>query len=290
MKRYSVFDAHCDTLCRVCDEGATVVENNYNTDTTRMSEYKAYTQIYAMYISPVFHHNPKARMADLYRVYCSSDFGSVKPLLSLEGGEVIESLEDVDYLHKMGVRCVNLTWNNTNALAGGADDSDTGLTPFGRDVVLKLNDKGIFIDVSHLNDKSFYDVVKVTTVPLIATHSNSRTICNHRRNLTDDMFKIICKMKGCVGINLYPPFVRDTGVCHIDDVITHIDHFMELGGENHIGIGADFDGVSDNLPVGICGCEDLYKLFDKMSDLGYSENVIEKITHKNFHKIFTEEK
>lgn len=290
MKKYSIFDAHCDTLCRVCDSGGTFLKNSYNTDITRMKDYKSYIQVYAMYIAPDYYGNPKKRMADLYRVYSNSDFSSVTPLLSLEGGEVIESLEDIDYLHKIGVRCVNLTWNNTNALAGGADDKDTGLTPFGRDVVRKLNDKGIFIDVSHLNDKSFYDVVKVTTMPLIATHSNSRTVCNHKRNLTDDMFKIICEMKGCVGINLYPPFVKETGICNIDDVIAHVDHFLEFGGENFIGIGADFDGVSDNLPVEIKGCQDLYKLFDKMQVLGYSESVIEKLTHRNFHRIFTEEK
>lgn len=290
MNKYSVFDAHCDTLCCLCDNGGTVNENSYNTDTARMKMYKSYTQIYAMYVAPEYYSNPKKRMDELYKTYCSSDFAGITPLLSLEGGEGIESLEDVDYIHAMGVRCVNLTWNSANSLAGGADDKDGGLTPFGCDVVRKLNSKGILIDVSHLNDKSFYDVVKITTQPLIATHSNSRSICNHRRNLTDDMFKIICDTKGCVGINLYSPFVSENKTCKIEDVILHTDYFLNIGGENHIGIGADFDGVSDNLPEEINGCEDLYKLFDKMAEIGYSENIIEKITYKNFHRIFTEEK
>lgn len=289
MKNYSIFDAHCDTLYWVCDKGGNVRENKYNTDIKRMKEYRAYSQIYAMYIAPGFYDNPKARMNALYDVYAKSDFRGIKPYLSLEGGEVIESLEDIDYLHSIGVRCATLTWNSSNKICGGADEPDNDLTQFGRDVVRKLNEKGILIDVSHLNDKSFYSVAEIATLPLIATHSNSRTICNHRRNLTDEMFKIICESGGCVGINLYPPFVKDAGKCNVQDIIVHIKHFLSLGGENHIGIGADFDGVENNLPEGVDGCQDLYKIFDKMVELGYSEDIIEKITHRNFESVFTEE-
>ena len=289
MKKYSVFDAHCDTLHRVCDEGGDINKNVFNTDTARMREYKSYSQIYAMFIDTKYYNSPKIRMKSLYEIYRNSDFNGITPYLSLEGGEVIESLEDVDYLHSIGVRCVNLAWNNSNKICGGADDPDTDITPFGCDVVKKLNEKGILIDVSHLNDKSFYSVADITTKPLIASHSNSRAVCNHRRNLTDEMFKKICESGGCVGINLYPPFVKETGKCNIDDVLIHIEHFMNHGGENHIGIGADFDGVSDNLPEGIKGCQDLYKVFDKMYDLGYSDDIVEKVTHRNFRRIFTEE-
>ncbi len=290
MKRYSVFDAHCDTLCCVCDKGGNVVDNIYNTDTVRMMKYKSYSQVYAMFISPDYHNNPKERMKALYDIYSKSDFSGITTYLSLEGGEVIDSLEDIDYLKSMDVRCVNLTWNNSNKVCGGADDPIKNLTPFGRDVVRKLNEENILIDVSHLNDRSFYDIAKITTKPLIATHSNSRYICNHRRNLTDDMFKVICESEGCVGINLYRPFVKEAGKCNINDVILHIEHFISQGGENHIGIGADFDGVSNNLPSGIKGCEDLYKIFDKMLKLGYSDDIVEKVTHRNFVRVFAEDK
>lgn len=290
MKEYSVFDAHCDTLCRILDEGGNITHNKYNTDTDRMREYKSYTQIYAMFISPDYHHNPKARMKNLYDIYKSSDFTGITPILSIEGGEVIESLEDIDYISSMGVRCINLTWNGTNAICGGADDERSGLTAFGRDVIRKLNQKGILIDVSHLNDVSFYDVAEVATLPLIASHSNIRAVCNHRRNLTDDMFRIICESNGCVGINFYQPFVKENGECSVEDVILHIEHMLLLNGMDNIGIGADFDGVSDNLPMGIEGCQDLYKIFDKMRDLGYSDDIIERISHRNFERLFTEEK
>lgn len=290
MNRYSVFDAHCDTLCRICDCGGNMTKNTYNIDITRMRKYIAYTQIYAMYIAPEYYDNPQKRMMDLYNAYTDSDFTGITPILSLEGGEVIESFDAVDMLAAMGVRCVNLTWNSTNRLAGGCDDTLSGVTPFGKDVIHRLNNNGIMIDVSHLNDKSFYDVAELSALPLIATHSNSRVICNHNRNITDDMFNIIKDSGGCIGINLYRPFVTKNKLCRIGDVIKHIEHFLELGGEDHIGIGADFDGVDNNLPDSINGCEDLYKLFDKMCNLGYSDSIIDKITHKNFQRLFTEDK
>ncbi|MCC8169760.1 MAG: dipeptidase, partial [Oscillospiraceae bacterium] len=115
-------------------------------------------------------------------------------------------------------------------------------------------------------------------------HSNSRRICSHRRNLSDRQFKIICASGGCVGINFYPKFLSDDGNAGIDDIVKHIEHFMALGGENHIGIGADFDGV-DYLPNGIRGCEDTYKVFERLLQLNYKEEQVEKISHKNFEDV-----
>ncbi len=286
MHNYEIFDAHCDTLCRVFDRKGDIRHNQYNTDIERMLRYKGYTQIFACYISPDYYNSPKDRLRSLLEVYKLADFSGITPLLSIEGGEVIESLEDVDFVYDAGVRCVNLTWNYSNQLAGGVLDSEQGLTPLGRDVVKRLNNYGIFIDVSHLNDKSFYEVADIVTMPLVATHSNSRTICANPRNLTDDMFGIIRDMGGCVGINLYPPFVNGDIKCTIDEVIGHIEHFMSLNGEDEIGIGADFDGTDDLLPRGISGCEDLYKLLDELSKRGYNRHIVEKFSHKNFKRVF----
>ena len=124
-------------------------------------------------------------------------------------------------------------------------------------------------------------------MPIIATHSNSRNICSHPRNLTDEQFKAIIKTNGCVGINFYPLVLNDSKRADIGDIVKHIEHFMELGGENCIGIGADFDGV-DYLPDNIHGCEDIYKVFDRLAQLNYSEEQLEKISHKNFERVFYE--
>lgn len=144
----------------------------------------------------------------------------------------------------------------------------------------------MYIDVSHLNDRSFYDIAEISSLPIIASHSNSRSVCKHRRNLTNDMFSIIKNSGGCVGVNFYPPFLNDSGSANIDDIVRHIEHFLDLGGENHIGLGTDFDGTDGLMPTGICGCEDVYKLFDRLLQLNYSEALIEKISHKNFKRLF----
>lgn len=285
MNNYSIFDAHCDTLCHIVDKGGNVIENSWSVDKKRMLTYKKYTQIFACYIDPKYHNAPKARFEKLYEAYKAQDFSGINPIMSLEGGEVIESIEDVDYLNECGIKCIALTWNNTNKIAGGVADPDSGLTEFGKSVIRRMEELGILVDVSHLNDKSFYDVASVATRPIIATHSNSRTICSHRRNLTDDMFKIIRESGGCAGLNLHTSFLADDDNGTIDDAIKHIEHFMSLDGVDAIGMGSDFDGIPRN-PEGINGVGELYRLFDKLEEIGTPKDAIEKISHANFERVF----
>ncbi len=283
MHNYHIFDAHCDTLCKIVDDGGNIIRNSYNADKTRMLCYAGYTQVFACYISPNHYDNPMGRFNQLADCFDNQDFSGITPILSVEGGEMIKSLEDVEYLKSRGVRCIALTWNGSNHIAGGAEDSDTGLSEFGKSVVRKMNDLDIPVDVSHLNDKSFYDIVDITEKPIIATHSNSRVMCNNSRNITDEMFKIICESNGCTGINLYPPFVNGTDICTVSEVAKHIYRFLELGGEDSIGLGSDFDGTEDILPTEIRGCESLYRLLDILET---DRKIIEKISHKNFKRVF----
>ena len=289
---YSVFDAHCDTLCKMTDEGADFYENDCEVDLKRMRAYRSYTQVMACYIAPEYRKTARRRtltLIDTYRrAVDNTDSGSVKTILSIEGGEGIETVADLEKYYSLGVRMAALTWNKSNHLAGGAHERDIsrGLTDFGREVVRRMNELNMLIDVSHLNDRSFYDIAEISDLPIIASHSNSRAVCNHVRNLTDDMFKIIAKTGGCTGINLYPMFLTKTHHAVIDDIVRHIEHFMALGGENHIGVGADFYGVDGHLPDGISGCQDLYKLFDRLLQLNYTEEQVEKISHENFKRLF----
>ncbi len=293
--KYSVFDTHCDTLCFVRDEGKDIAKNNCHIDIERLSRYKSYTQVFACFIDPVYKSCAAKRTMDLIDTFHKSTSNlpdNVRAILSIEGGEGIYSLSALRNYYRLGVRIIALTWNSPNHLASGAAQADAsrGLTEFGRDVIKEMNRLGIFADVSHLNDKSFYDVAEVTTLPILATHSNSRAVCRSRavcpveRNLTDEQFGIIKKSGGCVGINFCPDFLNESGRADIDDIVKHIDHFMELGGEDNIGIGADFDGV-DSLPDGINGAEDTYKVFDRLLKMGYTDNQVEKISHRNFERI-----
>lgn len=291
---YSIFDTHCDTLCKVLDDKKSLYENDCHVDVKRMGEYKTYTQVFACFIDPVYKNCAMERCLRLIDTYYkSAPKGSI---LSIEGGEMITDLAQLRILHRLGVRMIALTWNFSNQIASGAAEQDCnrGLTDFGRSVIKEMNCLGIFADVSHLNDKSFYDIAEISDKPIIASHSNSRTVCSSRkvcpveRNLTDEQFKIIAKSGGCVGINFCPAFLNESGKADIEDIIKHIEHFMSLGGENHVGIGADFDGV-DSLPNGINGCEDLYKVFDRLLQINYTEEQVEKISHGNFERLFTED-
>lgn len=286
--KYSVFDTHCDTLCEVKDKNKSIYENDCHVDIKRLSEYEHYTQVFACFIDPVYKTCAAERTLDLIDTFHSIELPeNVKAILSIEGGEGITSTAMLRNYHRLGVRIAALTWNYTNNIAAGAFETDEtkGLTDFGRQVVEEMNRLGMYIDVSHLNRKSFYDIANVTDKPIIATHSCADAICKHQRNLTDEQFEIIKQSGGCVGINFYPRFLTNKGKCTIDDIINHIDHFMLLGGEDYIGIGADFDGV-DCLPEGMNGAQDMYKLFDRLKEKGYTENQIEKISHKNFERIF----
>lgn len=292
---YSVFDTHCDTLCFVRDEKKDIIKNDCHIDIERLSRYKSYTQVFACFIDPVYKSCALERTMDLIDTFHKnmSDLpGNVRAILSIEGGEGIYSLSALRNYYRLGVRIIALTWNFPNHIASGAAQADTssGLTKFGCDVIKEMNRLGIFTDVSHLNDKSFYDVAEATDLPILATHSNSRAVCRSRvvcpveRNLTDEQFGIIRKSGGCVGINFCPDFLNESGRADVDDIVKHIDHFMELGGEDNIGIGADFDGV-DRLPDGINGAEDTYKVFDRLLKMGYTDNQVEKISHGNFERI-----
>lgn len=294
--KYSIFDTHCDTLCSVLDYGKSIVMNDCHVDIERMKKYEQYTQVFACFIDPVYKSCAADRTLNLIDTFHNTVSDklpdNVRGILSIEGGEGIYSLAHLRNFYRLGVRIIALTWNFSNHIASGALETDEtrGLTEFGKLVVAEMNRLGIFADVSHLNDKSFYDVAEYSNKPIIASHSNARAVCRSKavcpveRNLTDDQFEIIKKSGGCVGINFCPDFLNESGKADIEDIIRHIEHFMSLGGEDNVGIGADFDGI-DSTPDGINGVEDIYKIFDRLLQKGYTENQIEKISHKNFERI-----
>ncbi len=289
-----IFDGHSDTITRLLDENKSLFENDLHVDLKRLSKNES-IQVFACFIDPLYKTCAKDRFdmvidnfyleaekhkmtvcKNYYDIVNSND--RVKAVLSLEGGEVVETLEDLDYLKSRGILMIAPTWNYKNQLACGVlEKKDTGLTEFGKKAVRRMNDLGILIDVSHLSEKSFWDVAEISTKPICASHSNSRSITDNPRNLTDEQFCKIRDMEGCVGINFYPPFLGNDLKCIID----HIDRFLALGGEENIGIGSDFDGV-DCLPCGINGCQDMEKMI-KM--LPYSEKIRKKIAYENFLRV-----
>lgn len=290
MKKHSIFDAHCDTLCRIADDKFNYYGNKGEVTREALDGYENYTQLFACFIAPAYRERAMERFDILSGCFDKIDFGRTRAILSVEGGEMIRSLEDVDYLAMRGVKCAALTWNNSNDIAGGADDPDKGLSLFGKRVIARMEERGIVVDVSHLNDRSFYDVISVSHKTVVATHSDSRYVCGHRRNLTDEMMKLIAETGGSAGINLYPLFLNGTENAGIEDIMRHMEHWADIGVIDSVGIGADFDGTDGLLPDGITGASDMWKIFDKMRERGFSDSEIESVSHSNFERVFGKNK
>lgn len=208
-------------------------------------------------------------------------------LLHVEGGEILgESLEMVDIIYRLGVRSLGLTWNERNAIADGVGELDSrgGLSNFGKKVINRMNSLGMIVDVSHINEAGFWDVIQYSDKPIIASHSCARSLCDHRRNLNDDQLKAIAECNGVVGINFCQDFLCENGKASIDDVIRHICYIAEIAGVDAVGFGSDYDGI----PSTPSGLEDVSKfpyLIDKLMQRGFTSLDIEKICHRNFVRV-----
>jgi membrane dipeptidase len=208
-------------------------------------------------------------------------------ILTVEGGSATAgNIERIWYMAALGVKIMTLTWNGTNEIGDGANVKDgTGLTEFGKKAVAEMEYMGIVVDVYHASASLFYDVASIAKKPFIATHSNSRTVCNHRRNLTDEQFCIIRDTGGIVGLNFCKFFLKEDGNADLADIMKHIDHFLSLGGENVLSIGSDFDGT--DMPKNITGIESMEPLYDALLKQNYSQSLVDAIFFGNAYKFFT---
>lgn len=215
----------------------------------------------------------------------------ISAILTIEDGRSVNNnFERLKSFYDLGVRLISLTWNFENCF--GFPNStepqimNQPLKDFGKEAVEVMNDMGIIIDVSHLSDGGFYDVATLTKKPFVASHSDCRSIANHPRNLTDDMIKILADKGGVSGINFYADFLisdkderENKSHALIDDMIIHIDHFVNCGGIDCVALGSDFDGIETTVEIKDASM--MQNLFYKLSKHGYSDDAIEKIAYKN---------
>lgn len=174
-----------------------------------------------------------------------------RSILSLEGAEALgREIENLRNLYRLGVRQIGLTWNHANLLADGCmEKRNGGLTKFGRECVAEMARLGIVVDVSHLSERSFWEVVEIPGVKLVASHSNTQAYCPHPRNLTDEQIKAIIACKCLICITFVPGFVYCPGKdARIHHLLRHIDHIAQLGGEQQLAFGSDFDGIETKIP------------------------------------------
>jgi len=210
-------------------------------------------------------------------------------LLSVEGGEILgESLFMLDIVFKLGVRAIGLTWNQRNALADGAGETNTlsRLTNFGQEVVGRMNKLGMLIDVSHLNEAGFWHVLELSKDPITASHSCAKDLCDHPRNLSDEQLRALARQKGVVGVNFYPRFLKETGKVTRQDVVRHIYHIAEVAGVETVGLGSDFDGISET-PEGLGHVGEYPYLLDDLEKIGFSTMEVEQIAGRNFMRLLS---
>ena len=208
--------------------------------------------------------------------------GEANVLLTIEGGEAFQGdVNLVDRFADLGVRIAAITWNNENGLCQPAmKGNDEGLTPLGRTIVRRMRDRRMAVDVSHLNERGFYDLLE-SDIPPMASHSCARALCNHPRNLTDHQLKCLFAKGGFVGVNFYSAFLSEDHKADINRVVDHMAHMCELGGENAVGFGSDFDGI-DEWPDGLRNAGDIPRLLEGMAKRGFDDALIEKIAGLNF--------
>jgi len=211
-------------------------------------------------------------------------------IISCEGGEMLEG--SVERLYEFDrdsrLRMIALTWNFENELGHpGKGGSTEGLKPAGKAMLRAMDRLGVLPDCSHLNDAGFWDVCEEAALPPIASHSNCRWLCGHSRNLTKDMVRAIVERKGFIGINFYKEFLTEGDRCTLDDVLRHIDALCELGAEDVIGFGSDFDGI-ESWPEGLATPADFPNLLDALSAHGYTDAQLEKFSHGNLWRVLKE--
>jgi len=220
---------------------------------------------------------------------------SLAAVLHLEGCEAIDSdFHALDVLHAAGLRSLGPVWSRSTRFGEGvpfrfpsSPDTGTGLTELGEELIRRCNHKGIMIDLSHLNQAGFHDVARISTHPLVATHSNAHALCAHARNLIDEQLEIIRASGGMVGLNYAAAFLRTDGRMltdvPVEQMLRHIDYLLEALGEEGVGLGSDFDGAE--LPDAIGSSAGLPVLVKAMQSHGYGDALINKLCHGNWFDV-----
>ncbi|MBQ8834599.1 MAG: membrane dipeptidase [Oscillospiraceae bacterium] len=307
---FPVFDLHCDTALALLGEdmnqAGSLRKNDLHIDLERAKELGGYCQCFACFTTPYMEEWHKIspilaferELATIQReVDKNKDLigiaysprqieenrakGKMSAVLTLEGtagfGYDPELLES---LHQIGFRITSLGWNEKNPLTG-SHRTGGGLTDRGREYVKEAQRLGMLIDVSHISDEGFWDIMKITNAPVIATHSNSRAVWNSSRNLTDDMFRAIVETGGVAGLNMYAGFIGEEDTADLDQACDHVLHFMELDPSGkHIALGGDLDGCNP-LVQGLDGVQGYPRLARRLLERGLDEKTVMDIYWNN---------
>ena len=315
MNNHQIIDMHCDTITALYHSGKDFVANDLHISLNKLEQGGYMAQCFAMFVYLEGNDHPFetcSRYIDKYdeviaqnpgrirKAFSAEDIernaeeGLISAILTTEEGAVLEGkLENIDRLYDRGVRMMTLTWNFENELGYPnyltkeliKADTERGLKPFGFEAISRMWDKGIIVDVSHLNDAGIYDVLSVARKPIVASHSNCRAIKDFPRNLSDDMIRKLRDNGGIMGLNFCPDFISDnTDSDQIADMVAHIKHVRDLAGIETIALGSDFDGI--DTPKGLYDCSRLPLLRDALVSEGFTREELECLYYKNFLRVF----
>lgn len=307
MERIPYFDSHCDTVSYCYFRDLPMVNNGCHVAFDQTAPFSRYTQMFAYYVDTAkFEHDTyfdkAAQMHDFFLnqiaqhpdlvTHCKGKKdiaaaharGTMAAMSSIEDGDTLNcDPEKLELAAEWGIQAIALTWNYRNRISGTcADCPDQGLTDQGREFVREAQRLDILCDVSHLSPKGFWDLYEMAEKPIVASHSNAASIQPHQRNLTDDQFRAIAASGGVAGLNLYTEFLgepRDISV-----LIRHLEHFLDLGGEDHIGIGGDLDGCSE-VCLGIGRLTGIPNFWTALKERGYSDALLEKLFYNNWLRV-----
>lgn len=331
-----VVDTHNDITSPITDEsfdmGARDTSGKIQTDIPRMKEGGLNVEFFSIYVAAKYakeggsarramemidgvyeqvRRHPESlemasTVADIRRIRRS---GKIAALMGIEGGHAIEdSLSALRLFHRLGIRYMTLTHTNTNNWADSAGGIGNppelrhgGLSDFGKEVIREMNRLGMMVDISHVGDETFQDVIETTEAPVIASHSSCRALTNVPRNLTDDMLRALAKNGGVIMINFYNGFIntdyakpgdpvptKSAQTATLDMLMAHFEHAIKIAGIDHVGIGSDFDGVDGLLPPGMEDVSKLPTITYELLKRGHSEADVKKVLGENLLRVMAE--
>ncbi len=317
-----VVDMHCDTIGELwkaekAGKPISLRSNSLHIDLEKMQKGDYLLQNFAMFVFLGREKDPLVNVLEMIDVYNramaeNADIigpvlnyedieknraaGKLSGMLTIEEGAVLKGNPYVvRSLYQLGVRMLTLTWNfeneigypNTIVKAKDYDPSrHYGLKPEGIEIVREMNRVGMIVDVSHLGDDGFWDVVKYCDGPFVASHSNARAVCNHTRNMTDDMIRALADKGGVMGLNFCGDFLNPNGKSRVEDMVRHAKHIINVGGSDVLGLGTDYDGIDGDLELD--HCDKMPLLAQEMERQGFSTQQIEKIFHGNVLRLYRE--
>ena len=310
-------DFHCDTASAMLEQNQPLKKNSLKIDIEKLQKGEALAQFFAMYIDKEKHDSSYAYCVEMLQNFkrelalnsetislcrTHSDLkeaqkqGKIGAFLTIEEGDALEGdLEKLKYFKQEGISAITFTWNYENALGYPNFEwryQDRGLKPKGFEVVEMMNELGILVDVSHLSDAGFEDVIAHSKKPIVATHSNSRAITNHSRNLSDEQLKKLADNGGVAGLAfsvnflVEKEFIDVSRLAKVEDMVRHIKHICNVAGVEVLALGSDYDGIMN--PVEMEDASQISKLSDGLLKNGFSYDEVEKIFYRNGLRIIEE--